>query len=256
MQDRYVGDIGDFGKYGLLRALTGAGQTPSLRLGMVWYLYPDECHNDDGKFTEYLCESLRNNIRFRACDPTLYDSLRCLVNACQRNVVAIRRNGILPRSTTYYEQPLSYPRHMRRTERQENRESWLRDALSATANSDLIFVDPDNGISQTASPWRKKGPKYVFMDDCRRFFECGKSLVIYHHLGRRGKAEQQINHLADLLKRELGLKQFPWALRYRRGSARAYFIIAQESHEAYIESRLKPFVESSWSAHFQRVEPS
>ena len=256
MQDRYVGDIGDFGKYGLLRALTEAGQTPALRLGMVWYLYPDECHNADGKFTGYLCESLPNNKRFRACDPTLYESLRCLVNACQRNVVSIRRNGILARSTTYYEQPLSYPRYMRRIERQEKREHWLRDALSATVNSDLIFVDPDNGISQTASPWRKKGPKYVFIDDCRRFYERGQSLVIYHHLGRRGSAEQQINCLAELLKQELGLTRLPWALRYRRGSARAYFIAAQENHEAYIESRLKPFVESSWNAHFQRVEPS
>ena len=33
MQDRYVGDIGDFVKYGLLRAL-GKGK----RLGVAWYL--------------------------------------------------------------------------------------------------------------------------------------------------------------------------------------------------------------------------
>ena len=33
MQDRYTGDIGDFAKYGLLRALE-AGH----RLGVAWYL--------------------------------------------------------------------------------------------------------------------------------------------------------------------------------------------------------------------------
>lgn len=38
MQDRYVGDIGDFGKYGLLRALCAH----DLSLGVVWYLVPDE----------------------------------------------------------------------------------------------------------------------------------------------------------------------------------------------------------------------
>ena len=56
MQDQYVGDIGDFGKYGLLRHLTGI-QTPrlkTLRLGVVWYLFPDG-GNNDGKFTKYLC---------------------------------------------------------------------------------------------------------------------------------------------------------------------------------------------------------
>ena len=256
MQDRYVGDIGDFGKYGLLRALTGAGQTPALRLGVVWYLYPDESHNDDGKFTDYLCENPRNHSRFRTCDPPLYDTLHNLVCDGQRNVGAVRRRGILPSTTTYYEHPLSYPPRMPLPERQEVREQWLKAALLATTTSDLIFVDPDNGISQTASPWRKKGPKHVFMDDLLRFYQRGQSLVIYHHLSRRGTAEDQINCLAELLKQGLGLTRSPWALRYRRGSARAYFIAAQENHEAYIESRLKPFLESPWSAHFQRVEPS
>ena len=256
MQDRYVGDIGDFGKYGLLRALTEAGHTPALHLGMVWYLYPDECHNDDGKFTGYLCENPRNHSRFRTCDPPLYDTLHNLVCDGQRNVAAVRHRCILPSTTTYYEHPLSYPPRMPLPERQEVREQWLKAALLATTTSDLIFVDPDNGISRTASPWRKKGPKYMFIDDCRRFYERGQSLVIYHHLGRRGSAEQQINCLAELLKQELGLTRLPWALRYRRGSARAYFIAAQENHEAYLESRLKPFVESPWNAHFQRVEPS
>ena len=44
MQDRYVGDIGDFGKYGLLRALCGR----DLYLGVVWYLIPDEGGLDYG----------------------------------------------------------------------------------------------------------------------------------------------------------------------------------------------------------------
>ena len=33
MQDNYVGDIGDYGKYGLLRNVTAAG----LRLAVNWY---------------------------------------------------------------------------------------------------------------------------------------------------------------------------------------------------------------------------
>ncbi len=40
MQNQYVGDVGDFGKVGLLRALTGVypAATPPLKLGVVWYL--------------------------------------------------------------------------------------------------------------------------------------------------------------------------------------------------------------------------
>ena len=38
MQNRYTGDIGDFGKLGLLRQLRQTG----LSIGVNWYLTPDE----------------------------------------------------------------------------------------------------------------------------------------------------------------------------------------------------------------------
>ena len=38
MQDRYTGDIGDFGKLGLLRVLQAQGLT----IGVNWYLTPDK----------------------------------------------------------------------------------------------------------------------------------------------------------------------------------------------------------------------
>ncbi len=44
MQNRYVGDVGDFGKYGLLRYLVGVRSSTSvadsLRLRVIWYLHP------------------------------------------------------------------------------------------------------------------------------------------------------------------------------------------------------------------------
>ena len=43
LQNRYTGDIGDFAKYRLLRALAGEG-ADSLRLGVCWYLTLDERH--------------------------------------------------------------------------------------------------------------------------------------------------------------------------------------------------------------------
>lgn len=50
MQNRYVGDIGDFGKLGLLRQLSKTG----LSVGVNWYLTPDETHNGDGRHIGYL----------------------------------------------------------------------------------------------------------------------------------------------------------------------------------------------------------
>jgi hypothetical protein len=75
VQDRYTSDVGDFGKYGLLRALCGMHDDPSLRLGVVWYLVP-ESHNDDGKHTRYL-QVDKGGLGY--CDRELYDGLRRLV---------------------------------------------------------------------------------------------------------------------------------------------------------------------------------
>ena len=258
MQNRYVGDIGDFGKYGLLRALTGLSTTPSsdhgLRLGVVWYLYPDESHNADGKYTGYLDAKPANHDRFRVCDPPLYDALGCLVGAGDRDVVAVHRCGVMPDDTSYYESSLSYPKSMSRVARQATRKNWFTDALEATAGADMVFVDPDNGISATANPLRKTGPKYVFIDDILRFAQRGQSLVIYHHLGRQGTAGQQINRLAEYLRLNLNLPSLPQALWYHRGTARVYFIVAQPKHESVIEENLSCFLNSPWREHFQLVD--
>ena len=258
MQNRYVGDIGDFGKYGLLRSLCRVERTAnsdqSLRLGVVWYLYPDESHNSDGKKVGYLASSSGNHSRFRECDSDLYDALHQLVSHDHRHVTAIRDSGILPSDTKYFEQALSYPRSQRRTARQATRDNWLQGALAATADADMIFVDPDNGISETMDPWLKKGPKYVFMDDLQQFAKRGQDLIIYHHLGRHGTAKQQIKYWAGALQRDLSLPRKPWSLWYHRGTARAYFVVSQERHEAILRDRLSSFLNGPWGAHFELVD--
>ena len=73
MQNRYTGDVGDFGKYGLLRALClpEGDRGPALRLGVVWYLTSDESHNNDGRHIGYLEPTPKNAKTLRVCDPSL-----------------------------------------------------------------------------------------------------------------------------------------------------------------------------------------
>src|SRR5258708_2505541 len=54
MQNRYVGDVGDYGKYALLRALCRSTAAKSIRLGVIWCLFPDEHQSNDGKHISYL----------------------------------------------------------------------------------------------------------------------------------------------------------------------------------------------------------
>src|SRR4051794_1686247 len=95
MQDRYVGDVGDFAKYGLLRRLTN---NEEFRLGVVWCLYEDETHNADGRHIGYLLQP-----EFHCLDPKLHDSLARLIKFGHRSVRHVARANILRSNTTYFD---------------------------------------------------------------------------------------------------------------------------------------------------------
>ena len=92
MQDRFVGDIGDFGKYGLLRALC----PPSSKLGIIWYFNDNVPHFLAGNRIGYLIKDRTYSPPMRSCDPSLIDALQTLVSTENRTVVAIEASPILP----------------------------------------------------------------------------------------------------------------------------------------------------------------
>jgi hypothetical protein len=87
MQNRYVGDIGDYLKLGILRALS-----PGYHVGIAWWLYPDETHNRDGRHIDYL----NRPERWRHFDPDLFDALAKVVSSGQRDVQALEAANLLP----------------------------------------------------------------------------------------------------------------------------------------------------------------
>ena len=246
MQDRYVGDVGDFGKYGLLKYLCNS----RLSLGVAWYLFQNESHTADGQFIGYL-EQEKDRKQFRDCDPVLYDQLRALVSEGDRKITAIRERGILPSGTVYCEQQLSYAPKSIRLSRQGTRDNWINNTMSVTADADMVFVDPDNGISITVDPWSKTGPKFVLIDDLWKFFKRGQSLIVYHHLSRQGTHAQQIERWSECLRDKLGTETI-WALRYRRGSSRVFFVIPQAKHESTLHKAISDFLNSAWASHFEK----
>jgi len=255
MQNRYVSDLGDFGKYGLLRALCRPNNSgsPELSLGVVWYLVPDESHNTDGKFIQYLDHSTKNNNQFRQCDPKLYDALD-IIRKKDRNVSSIRKSGILPPGTVFYEEPLTFegttansPRACRKRIAYRNR--WVQDALSATKNCDIIFIDPDNGLEAGTKRHQKRGPKYVFFDELEPYCKRGQSLIIYHHTSRRGTAEEQVRERLAQIDERLN-SSTTFALLYHRGSSRAFLLVPSEKHKSILTEKVEQFMQGPWSQHF------
>ncbi|MBT5773317.1 MAG: hypothetical protein HOH95_02970 [Dehalococcoidia bacterium] len=258
MQDRYTGDIGDFGKYALLRALAGLHPTsePSLSLGVVWYLTDAEMERTDpagdGRHTAYL--KPHQAPRFRSADPELYDSLAALINSNDRRVAAIRERAILGPNTVFYEDRIHTPTpQQRRFERLQHRELWIAAAERAVAPCDIVFLDPDNGLeAASVQTHHKKGPKYAYLNELQRLAGGSRALVVYHHLSRSSDGVAQIRtvgaRIRDALPRDYTLD----AVWYHRGTARAFLIATPPRYAAPIDRRIAALLAGPWAAHFTR----
>ena len=257
MQDRYAGDLGDYLKYGLLRWLCAAdASNPALRLGVVWYLVPDEDHNHDGKHVKYLRPGYPEAEHLRALDPDLYDRLAVVVQSGQRSVAAIEAAGVLPPGTRAFASPLDLrdlPRRAR-SERLARRRSWLDGAMAATRDCDLIFADPDNGLrsaSHRVPRSRTKAVKHAYLDELAEFVARGQSLVVYHHAARKGSIESQVQwRLAELSQEVPGCTPLGCVIA-RRGTVRLLLVAAAEPHRSFLSEKLQRLRTSVWAKELQ-----
>jgi hypothetical protein len=256
MQDRYAGDVGDFGKLGLLRWLCGVypPAKPRLRLGIAWYLVPDETVTNDGKHVSYLRSDISRNERFRCCDPELYDRLAEMVSI-KRSIEGLQASGVLPPSTVHFRRALSYQDLPGRRDRELRRQAWIAAAADETRDCDLIFIDPDNGLeTPSIGRFRARGPKYAYFDDLEPLITRGQSLVIYQHVHRSGKVADQARRRIEQLHERFNVTSI-WAVQYRRGSGRLYIIVPAAAHERILKDRASSLLSSLWHehGHFQSI---
>lgn len=223
--------MGDFAKYALLKALAG----DDLRLGVHWYLNADEEANSDGRLTEY--SDLRH------CDEPLYLALQHLVKSGRRSVAAVEQAGILPPNTIYFSRPLS---SRDRRERAERRAAWNAEAFETLAPAQLVFMDPDNGLTEKpAEKLGARGAKYVCAEEIAPYYRRGQSLVIYQHQTReKGGLRVLIERRVELL-RSLECEHV-WAFKFRRKRARAFLIIAVPAHLETLRERTFEFRQTPW----------
>ena len=250
MQDRYVADVGDFGKYGLLRTLANPGDSgEQLRLAVLWYLVPNESHNNDGRHIAYL-ETGPKGV-FDGCDPALFDALRGVARE-DRVIRSVERSGVLPTGTLFHSVPLRYERSETAAIRRSKREDWFQAAAAVAARAELVFLDPDNGLECKVGRYTKNGPKYAYYSDAASLCVPSRSLVIYHHLSRQGTAVEQVQYRAQVLADIVPRTHRIAAVRFRRGSARVFFLAVSSTHQRYLAERLRRFLSSRWSQHFVR----
>ena len=248
LQDRYAGDVGDFGKYGLLRRLCSPDKHgPALRLGVLWYRFEDATPGD-GRYVSYL-ESPRAQ-GYRSCDPDLFQQMRSIVHG-ERSIAAVETSGALPPGTAFFDDKLAFGRNEPRTSRALKRREWLEAGLRAVAHADLVFADPDNGLEiPSVGRLRAKGPKYIYYDDLRECWARGQSLVVYQHIARNRTAKEQIAARLTALHKHLGGAKGTLTLRWRRFTSRVYFVIPAADHADRLAARCSAFLASPWGRHF------
>jgi hypothetical protein len=243
MQNKYVGDFGDFGKYALLRCLAQTGLT----LGINWYLTPDESHSNDGKHTTYL-----QNDRMAGYDDEVFSLLRCLVTEQRRNVSEIESSCILPANTVYYSRLLDWT-GAAGGGRSSYRAAWHEQALDTMKNCELVFLDPDNGLQvKSVSLTGRKGNKYIGFHELQDYIQSGKSVVFYNHRERK-QEDAYLNKFRKL--REDGVFHHTelWGIKFSGGTVRDYIFLLQPEHAASIIHACHALLDSIWRSHFTRL---
>ncbi len=219
MKNQYVGDIGDYGKYSLLRAFINAG----VKIGINWYLTENDDSND-GKFTDYL----KKKDEYRRYDQELFDVIKKIAPKKNKSVMDIQDSGILPGTVFYSDilHPIGTP-----SDRRSTRERWFKESLLELKDADLIFMDPDNGLLEDDNASKLGGEKYVLPDEVEQYFNAGHNVVYYCHKGRRNMS-QWFDHKSIMFN--LVPEAKPAVLTYHKGSQRSYiFLIHDEDFEKY-----------------------
>ena len=216
MQDRYAGDVGDFGMFALLRALA-KGRT----LGVCWYRCSGAGEqNNDGRHVAYLDRPER----YRSLDGEVFDAMSRVVSS-ERSVNALEACGLLP-GATYH--GAEVPRRI------TDRRTWFSAMAAAVERCDLVFVDADNGFE-----WSALSPKCIAREEVRALRRRGRALLLYHHQTRRaGGAAADFKHFTRWLF-DLGARSVE-AVRLRPYSSRFYLLV---DGDARLSASLRRFSE-------------
>lgn len=218
MKHQYFGDINDYRKYGLLRILA-----QELRICVCWMLTPDD-GRPDGNIRSYL------NAKTDPHDPELFQSLKTFAH--RRHVAHIEGSTLITGANYFGE---LVPQDI------EARKDYFIRLKSLSAKSDLVFLDPDNGIEVRSCPKdRRNSPKYIYWDELAEICGQGKSLLVYQHFPRV-KRDVYVPWLIKEAKQRLSAKT---VIMLKAGNV-GYLLVLQPKHEKKLKGILRR-LDKSW----------
>ncbi len=217
MQDNYVGDIGDYGKYGLLRTVCLQG----LSLSVNWYkVRPKKSgKQEDGKYVSYLSKPAV----YRSYDSELFDALYNVVcRDCDRSIQRIEKENLF--EATYFSDEIV-----------ADRSAWHQKALNRTIGTDIVFLDPDNGL-ETKKMFLsgKTTEKHVKWSELKDYYQRGQNVILYQH---RPQMTKKVNCIDDVMRfnREYLNADCVMLLEFPKYTNRFYFMFIRKEYKTCFE---------------------
>ncbi len=187
MKDQYFGDVNDYRKYGLLRAILAGAK---VRLGICWMLTAPDSRRD-GRHLGYLSKPKK----FRPFDSELFDWLsEAMRKYPDRRVARIETAGLLG-DTVYYPELLADGHH--------HRNAWFAECRRQFGRCDLVFFHPDNELERSIPLGRRHSHKFLYWREVGEMFSAGASVLVYQHFPRESRLSYT-ERLAKLLRAETG----------------------------------------------------
>lgn len=219
MQSRYTGDIGDFGKFLLLKHLF-----PHQPIATIWYLYPGESHNTDGRYTV----EEGNTTIYRNCyaiDPHMSNIFNTIHSSFERHIDLFETFDVLNNGCYFSEEVLG--------KREDYRIQWLERAVAFVKNQQcsVVCLDPDNGIEPSSMKKLSilKQGKYAKYAEIEQFFALERvdHVVIYQHFNRLKKHEEQMKFAKEKFEMLYKGRAKVNIIRHNPVQARFYIILSK-----------------------------
>ncbi|MCR5098250.1 MAG: hypothetical protein K6B14_04805 [Lachnospiraceae bacterium] len=235
MKNQYFGNIGDYGKYALLRFMSEQG----VSVAVNWYLTADD-GDDDKKQTSYL-----EDVKYWKYDPDLYRHLReSVIVKNERSISVIGENDLIPDAKIFDDQ-LEDPRDYSKSERSEVRKKWHMKGLDKLAGTDMVFLDPDSGFRDSLPKKIDDAVKYCYSGEVSDYYKSGSDICFYTQRGRRSDAQWQEakKHMKDALPGAVMM-----GLTFRDGGSFIFAIHPQRADR--MKDHLDAFLHTDWRDMF------
>jgi len=233
MKDQYFGDINDYRKYGLLRAIIRAS---GFRILVAWMLTPDD-GSTDGKFIAYL----EHPDKWSRHDPVLFQKIKeLLASGRKRRVSLIEGSGLIPKAE-YFSSLVP--------DTASGRSVWFSSLTQRAQGSDCVFLDPDNGLEVKSKAYGgRNSSKFLYWREVEALWASGKSLLIYQHFNRE-KRPNFIERMLETLRNAT-----PGSFVEAFSTPHVVFLMAfqpehQEFHGAIVSS-----IQEDWKGQIQHWE--